>query len=139
MPLYSDEELETLPEFNDLKKALRNPAKVFRFLTSDCEDAAFLSRVAGLGNLQSLSISLSDVSQLLPLLGNLQDLQKLHLQACSIKTFPESILGLRNLRSLSIGNCGLLQLPDELDSLAGLRELRVLQTTFNAFQLVCRS
>ncbi|RBP45876.1 leucine rich repeat (LRR) protein [Roseimicrobium gellanilyticum] len=127
MALYTDDELEEFPTFHDLKEALRNTAKVIRFDTSECQDAAFLSRVAELRNLQLLSISLSDVSQLLPLLGELKDLQNLHLQACNVPTFPESILGLKNLRSLSIGNCGLLQLPDGLDALASLRELRLLQ------------
>lgn len=127
MPLYTHEELEEFPAFEDVGKALRNPAKVIRFETRDCEDAASLSRISELRNLQKLSISLSDVSQLLPRLGELKDLQNLHLQACEIETFPESILGLGNLRSLSIGNCGLRQLPDQLDSLVCLRELRFLQ------------
>jgi uncharacterized protein YwqG len=127
MPLFTDEELDDLPQFDDLKKALRKPAKVIRFSIRDCQDAAFLSRIAELRNLQSLSVTLSDVSLLLPLLGELKDLQNLYLQACDITIFPDSIVALSNLRSLSIGNCGLLELPDQLGSMVSLRELRFLQ------------
>ena len=127
MPLYSDEELEQLPEFEDLNEAVRNPERVIRFQAYRHEDAAALTRVAELRNLQSLSISLSDVSQLLPRLGELKDLQNVYLQACKIPAFPDSILKLHNLRSLTIGNNSLRNLPDELGCLVKLEELRFSQ------------
>lgn len=127
MPLYSDEELKQLPEFEDLGKALRKPEKVFRFQAYRHEDAESLARVAELRNLQSLSISLSNVTKLLPLLSELSDLQVVYLQACNIQTFPESILGLRHLRSLSIGNNSLSCLPNEIGCLEALESLNFAQ------------
>lgn len=127
MPLYSDKELEQLPAFQDVEEALRNPEQVIRLLVYRHQDASALARVAELRNLQSLSISLADVSLLLPRLSELKDLQTLYLQACDIPTFPESLLELPNLRSLSIGNSSLSNLPEEIGRLGKLEELRFAQ------------
>lgn len=127
MPLYTDEELKHLPEFEDFGEALRKPEKVFRLRAYRNEDAESLARVAEFRNLQSLSISLSNVSKLLPRLSELPDLQVVYLQACNIQIFPESILGLRHLRSLSVGNNSLSCLPNEIGSLVTLESLNFAQ------------
>ncbi|MES2571375.1 MAG: DUF1963 domain-containing protein [Verrucomicrobiota bacterium] len=127
MSLYSNDELKELREFDDLNKALREPAEVIRFRANRYEDAAGLARIAELRNLQSLSISLSNVSQLLPRLGELTDLQELYLQACNISDFPESILNLPHLRLLVIGNNSLRHFPNEIGCLVKLEHLGLSQ------------
>lgn len=127
MPLYTEEELNQLPEFDDLAKALRVPEKVFRFRAYRLEDAKELARVLEFKNLQSLSVSLSDVSHLLPRLNELTDLQVLHLQACKIEAFPESIVCLPSLRSLVMGNNSLRDLPSEISKTKKLESLSLSQ------------
>lgn len=123
MPLYSPAELNDLPEFEDLDEALRNPEKVIRFQGYRIEDAARLARIREFRNLQSLSISLSNVEHLIPRLAELKDLQEISFQACNILEFPEGILSLSHLRSLSLGNNGLRTLPDGLCNLVKLEKL----------------
>lgn len=129
MSLFTDEELEQLPEFNELELALRRPEKVFRFEACRIEDAAQVEWIAELRHLQSLSISLSDVSRLLPRLGDLTDLQRVYLQACKIPVFPNSLLGLPNLRFLVIGNSSLNEVPEGIGSLASLEHLGLSQNS----------
>lgn len=127
MRLYTDEELKQLPEFEDLDEALRQPEHVFRFRADGQKDADVLERVAGLTNLQTLSISLSNVSKLLPRLGELKALQNIYLQACKLQIFPESILGLCHLRWLALGNHSLRELPSGLGDLQTLEYLNFTQ------------
>lgn len=127
MRLYSDEELKQLPEFEDLDEALRQPENVFRFRAYRQDDADVLERVAELKNLQTLSISLSNVSKLLPRLGELTGLQDIYLQASKIQTFPKSVLGLAHLRSLAIGNNSLRELPASIGDLEALEYLGLSQ------------
>ncbi|WP_395750336.1 DUF1963 domain-containing protein [Prosthecobacter sp.] len=127
MPLYTDEELKQLPEFDNLDEALRDPGKVLRFQAYRQGDADILSRVLELKKLQSLSISLSNVSKLLPGMADLPDLQNVYLQACDIRAFPESVLELHALRSLSIGNNSLEELPSEITGLKKLESLYLSQ------------
>ncbi|WP_162145221.1 DUF1963 domain-containing protein [Chthoniobacter flavus] len=112
-----------------MEEALRTPEMVVRLRIYRHTDPAALARVAELKNLQSLSISLADVSQLLPRLDKMKNLQILHLQACNIPTFPESILSLSNLRSLSIGNSSLGALPEKISGLDKLEELSLSQNS----------
>jgi uncharacterized protein YwqG len=127
MPLHTDEELKKLPEFEDLEEGLRDPGKVLRFQAYRQEEADTLSQVLEFKNLQSLSISLSNVSKLLPRLAELPDLQNVYLQACDIHSFPESILGLHSLRSLAVGNNSLRELPSEIGGLTKLESLSLSQ------------
>jgi len=129
MQLYTDEELKQLPEFENLDEALEAPDKVFRFRAYRQENADELMKVLEFRNLQSLSVSLSDVSKMLPHLSKLCDLQDLYLQACNVSVFPESILELRNLRSLVIGNNSLQELPAEIGRLTGLESLHLSQNS----------
>lgn len=127
MRLYTDEELKQVPAFEDLNEALRKPEEIIRFRASRQKDAALLERVVEFKNLQALSVSLSDVSRLLPRLGELAGLQDVYLQACNIQAFPESLLGLPHLRSLSIGNNFLRELPAEIGDLEVLEYLGLTQ------------
>jgi uncharacterized protein YwqG len=127
MPLYTDEELKKIPEFEDLEEGLRDPGKVLRFQAYRQDSAEALVQVLEFKNLQSLSISLSDVSKLLPRLQELPDLQNIYLQACSIHAFPESILGLHRLRSLAMGNNSLREVPSEMGDLKKLESLNLSQ------------
>lgn len=131
MDLLTDKELKALPEWVDIEEALKNREKVIRFAANRVEDGMSLARVAELHNLQELSATLSDVSQLLPLLGRLPHLQELTLQACKVADFPETILALPHLRSLSIGNSGLTALPDGIGSLTKLEEMRFMQNSLS--------
>lgn len=127
MRLYSEEELEEFTEFEDLNEAFRQSSKVVRFRAYRCNDAAEVARIADLENLQTLSISLSNVSQLLPRLGKMKNLQELYLQACEIPDFPVSILTLHNLRSLTIGNSSLRMMPEGIGNLTTLKTLGLSQ------------
>lgn len=132
MHIYSEEELEQLPEFEDLKQALKKPLKVVRFRAYRQEDASSVARIAEFANLQALSISLSDVSLLLPQLHRLPHLRDLHLQACKISQFPKEILSLSHLRSLYIGNSSLSEVPDEIGNLIKLESLGFAQNTLQS-------
>lgn len=115
--LYTPEQLERFPEFDNLRKALKKPKEVVRLTLSKVGKPADLAKVGELQSLQSLSVSQVDVSYLLPQLSKLSHLQDLSFQACSIAAFPEVVLTLRNLRSLNIGNCGLTEIPAEIECL----------------------
>jgi uncharacterized protein YwqG len=127
MPLYSKEELKQLPEFQDLGEALHGPEQVFRLRLYRQEGATEVARVGELRNLQELSISLTDVSELLPRLGQLQDLQSVYLQACKIRSFPEAFFELAHLRWLAMGNNSLTELPGEIGRLRSLEYLNLSQ------------
>ncbi|MEN3941931.1 DUF1963 domain-containing protein [Prosthecobacter sp. SYSU 5D2] len=127
MPLFTEEELKQLPEFDDLNLALRDPEEVFRFRAYRLENAADVARIAELENLQSISISFSDVSQLLPRLGSLKNLQAVYLQACNISDFPQSLFKLRYLRSLFMGNNSLTHVAEEIGDLVELQCLGLSQ------------
>ena len=127
MRLLTDEELEQTPECGSFDEGLRAPEKVLRFRAYKQENAIELMKVLEFRNLQSLSISLSDVSTLLPHLSKLGDLQDLHLQACDVSLIPESFLQLRNLRSLGIGNSDLQEFVPEIGQLKNLERLYLTQ------------
>lgn len=126
MPLFSKDELEKIPVFEDLKSARKVPEKVIR-LRLEKESAASLTQIAEFRNVQTLSLCLADVSRILPRLGELRDLQVLHLQACPILRFPQCLGQLRHLRELSIGNGGLEELPADIAEAAQLQALHLTQ------------
>jgi Leucine-rich repeat (LRR) protein len=114
MLLYTDGELKTFEEFGSLDVALQRPEDAIGPRLHRIESADSALRFLELRNLQSLSISLSDVSKLLPQLSELTELQDLYLQACKVTNFPKSILSLRHL---ALGNNLLQSLPVEIAEL----------------------
>jgi len=127
MPLLTDEELKQTPEFENFDEGLKAPEKVLRFRAYQKESAIELMKVLEFRNLQSLSVSLSDVSKLLPHISRLGALQDLRLQACDVSTFPDGILELPNLRLLGIGNSDLQELAPEIGRLKSLECLYLSQ------------
>lgn len=125
MKLYSKEELEELKEFVDLDEALKAPDQVVRFRADRLEDSARLTAVLEFQNLQMLSLSLSNVSQILPRLSELKNLQMISFQACKIAAFPEALFALAHLRDLALGNNSICEMPAEVGRMACLEALRL--------------
>lgn len=127
MEMLSEEELQALPEFDDLEAALLQPEKVFRLQLYRHPETPLLGRVSELINLRSLSITLMDVSLLLPHLGRLKHLQKISFQACQIREFPNTLLELPALKSLGMGNNQIKTLPQDFGRLTSLEYLNLSQ------------
>lgn len=119
----------TMPSrYEDLDEALRNPEQVVGLRLYRTEGSAEqIARVAELTGLQALECTMTNVSELLPLLDRLTNLRELSFQACDVSIFPETILSLPHLRELNIGNSGVEELPADISRLEHLESLGLSQ------------
>lgn len=127
--------------FESVEDALDFGGDVYCLAIEYNYDAALLARIAELSTIQELYFSDCDVSQLLPLLPGLRNLESLSLYECGLESVPESVRELPRLSYLDLDWNGIVEIPSWVNLLQSLRtftirgnEVRTLPQEF--FELV---
>jgi Leucine-rich repeat (LRR) protein len=145
--LLSSKELATTEVYTSLKKASKNPEKVYRLDLSFQQLTEFPKEILLFKNLQVLDLQGNKIKELPEELGTLSNLQKLNLKGNrletisisklkyledlnlsenkAIKSLPQGFENLINLVDLDLSRCSLTELPKEIGVLIKLKTLNL--------------
>jgi len=126
--LMSESDLEKEFRYTNLKKALRNPSRVFRLEIINSELTEVPAQIAQLKNLQELCLWGNKITVLPEELGELVNMQLLYLSENELKTIPGEIFEMSNLIKLDLKKNSFTNIPPEINR---LKKLKVLYLAYN--------
>jgi Leucine-rich repeat (LRR) protein len=121
-------ELEKMPTFNSLEKAVANKDQVYKLNLSGQNLKEFPKEILLFENLQELYIAKNQIKELPTEINLLKNLQVLNLSRNKIKKLPPTIGDLSELHTLYISKNRLVYFPNEI---RGLHKLRIIDVSKN--------
>lgn len=123
--LFTKEELESMPFFNSIEKAKKNPEKVYKLALYHKNFTTVPQEITLFKNLQVLDLGANKITVLSPELFEIKNLQILGLSHNQLKEIPPDIRKLKKLKELIIWNNQLNDLPEEIKELKKLKVLEL--------------
>ena len=115
--------LFSVPVYDNLEEALKNPGSVYRLSLRGKKLKAVPLEILKLKNLQELDLSKNKLDSLPNEIGRLKNLEVLDVSSNKLEYFPDSIGKLKNLKKIAAGKNELLAIPPQIGELENLEVL----------------
>lgn len=131
--LLSQAQLDTLPTYRNLQRALAEPEKVYRLDLSKQKLRVVPEQVRTLRNLNALDLSGNRIKELPAWMGELQSMQEFRASRNKLTEFPAAICKWRGLKRLDLSRNGITGIPKCMGQLKQLVSLDLWDTDLADF------